>query len=256
MSDEADEVSDARAYYRKILPFYRKEAVSRAHLDFWRAMARRLRPRRILEIGSGLGRITAELSRVAPSVGIDVSIEMLSEAARGSRGLFVAADARRPAFRPVFDLILAPGDPFSHLTRLEDRRRALRAVARQLAPGGRFVLEGLYRRRHEVAYPRRRIRHDAGVLEIEETWLPVGAGDLWHARYRYVDRRRGGAPAILSAAFVARAWSPRTLRGEFSACGLRVLRVLGDFDGRPFREDAKRLIVLAVTATASGPEPD
>ncbi len=244
------DVQDVRAYYRRILPFYRLESVARSHLDFWRAMARRIRPRRVLEIGSGLGRITAELSRIAPCIGIDVSLEMLFEAGGPGRGLFVAADARRPAFGPAFDLIVAPGDPLSHLTRLRDRRRALRAVARQLSPGGRFVLEGLYRKRHEVAFPQRRIPHGAGVLEVDEAWFPVGSGDLWHARYRYLNRSRRGGAQRLSAAFLARAWNVRTLSEEFAACGLRVLDILGDFDGRPFREDAKRLLVVATGGTA------
>jgi SAM-dependent methyltransferase len=245
MTDDHAEISDARAYYRKIIRFYRKESVSRAHLDFWRTLARRLRPARILELGSGLGRITAELSRVAPSFGIDVSIEMLLEAQRPDRARFVAADARRAAFGPVFDLIVAPGDPFSHLTTLEDRRRALRAVARQLTPNGRFVLEGLHRKRHETAFPQRRIRYAEGVLEIDESWFPFGMSDLWHARYRYRDRRRDGSEERLSAAFLARAWNRGTIRAEFEACGLRMVSIWGDFDGRPVRADAKRIIVIA-----------
>jgi SAM-dependent methyltransferase len=247
MAPPASEISNAREYYRKILPFYTHESVARAHLAFWRTTARRLRPARILEIGSGLGRITAALAGVAPCVGIDVSLEMLGEARSARRrGLFVAADMRRPAFTDAFDLIVAPGDPFSHLTRLEDRRRALRAVVSQLAPGGHFVLEGLHRRRHEVAFPVRRIRHDGGTLAIEEAWFPAGVGDLWSARYRYVDRRSDGTTDALAAAFMARAWNRRTIRNEFAAVGLRIISLRGDFDGRPFRPGAPRLLVTAV----------
>jgi len=245
MASPSGEISSARAYYRKILPFYAKESVARAHLAFWRATARRLRPARILELGSGLGRITAALSDIAPCVGIDVSLEMLGDATRARRGRFVAADLRRPAFVAAFDLIVAPGDPFSHLTTLEDRRRALRAVAAQLTPGGHFVLDGLYRRRHEVAYPRRRVRHEAGVLEIDEAWFPAGVGDLWSARYRYVDRLRDGTTKTLSAAFMARAWNRRTIRAELEAVGLRVRSLRGDFDGRPLGAGARRLVVVA-----------
>ena len=73
-------VEDVRAYYRKILPYYEKESVARAHLSFWRGLAARSAPGRILELGSGLGRITCALSRRAPTVGIDVSHEMLGRA--------------------------------------------------------------------------------------------------------------------------------------------------------------------------------
>lgn len=249
--DDTAEISDALDYYRKILPFYEKESVGRAHLDFWRRLAQELEPRRILEIGAGLGRITAALTRVGSAVGLDVSLEMLSIASRrsGAGAWFVAGDARRTAFGPAFDLIVAPGDPFSHMPTLEDRRRALRAVARQLAPGGTFVLEGLYRRRNRIALPHRRIPHPDGVLSIEEAWFPIGRRDLWHARYRYRDERADGTDRVLAAAFLARAWNPGTIRGLFRECGLQIVAVWGDFDRRPFRRDSPRLLVTARRAS-------
>ncbi|HEY4228556.1 MAG TPA: class I SAM-dependent methyltransferase [Thermoanaerobaculia bacterium] len=246
VSPDGDEISSARDYYRRILPFYEKESVARAHLAFWRGVARSHPHRRILEIGAGLGRITAELARIGEAVGLDVSLEMLAAASRrAGRARFVAADARRPAFGGVFDLIVAPGDPISHMTTLADRRRALRAVARQLAPGGTFVLDGLYRRRNEVAMPRRRIPYAKGVLRIEETWFPIGHEDLWHARYRYDDRRDDGSECVRTAAFVARAWNPATIRDLFAEAGLEITETWGDFDRRPFRRDSSRLLVTA-----------
>lgn len=247
MESDASEISSARDYYRRILPFYEKESVAQAHLAFWRRVAETYPHRRILEIGAGLGRITAELARVGEAVGLDVSLEMLSAARRrAGSALFVAADARRPAFGAVFDLIVAPGDPISHMTTLADRRRTLRAVARQLAPGGVFVLDGLYRRRDEVAMPRRRIPHARGVLCIEERWIPIGRDELWHARYRYDDRRSDGSLLTETAAFLARAWNPATIGDLFAEAGLAIAETWGGYDGRPFHEDSsRRLLVTA-----------
>lgn len=76
----------------------------------------------------------------------------------------------------------------------------------------------------------------------------MGVGDLWSARYRYVDRLRDGTTSTVSAAFTARAWNRRTLREEFEAAGLRIRSLRGDFDGRPFRAGAPRLVVTAVKA--------
>ncbi len=175
---------------------------------------------------------------------------MLSEAARrrGKSGgaHFVAADMRRPLFPAAFDLIVAPGDPLSHLTRLSDRRQALSAVRRQLAPGGRFVIEGLYRRRGgEMVTPSRDVRHEGGVLRIDEAWSPVGVSDVWHARYRYRDRRHGKPDETLEAAMVARSWDPATIRPFFAECGFEIERLWGDFDERPFRRSASRLVAVA-----------
>jgi SAM-dependent methyltransferase len=246
--DDATEVSSARDYYRRILPFYEKESLARSHLDFWRRLAREIRPRRILEIGAGLGRITAALARVAPASGIDVSLEMLAEARRrggGSPVRFLAADARRVVFSCAFDLIVAPGDPLSHMTVLEDRRRTLRAVARQLSADGTFVMDGLYRHRQEIVSRKRRIRHADGVLSIEEAWIPIGSDDLWHARYRYRDDRRDGSVRKAGAAFRARAWDPATIESTFASCGLEIVDLWGGFDRSPFRRGSHRLIAVA-----------
>jgi SAM-dependent methyltransferase len=251
-----ERVEDVRAYYQKILPFYEKESIARAHLAFWRGFARRWRPARILEIGAGLGRITGALSRHAPSVGIDISLEMLERASRRlparSLARFVAADMRRAVFGCQFDLIVAPNDPFSHLTSAADRRQALCAVARQLSARGHFVLEGLYRGRKGFELPERKIRHESGVLSISETWLPLGAHQLWRARYFYRDRRPGEWERALSASFVGRAWDPRDIRRFFSSCGLAIEELWGDFDRRPFWRGARRIVVVARRVITKG----
>ena len=246
MRPDAD-VEDARAYYRKILPFYEKEAIAPAGLRFWRDLAARHRPGRILEIGSGLGRITRALSREAPAVGIDVSHEMLARASKARRSapraFFVAADMREAVFGCRFDLIVAPSDPFCHLTTLRDRRRALLAVAKQLSARGLFVVEGLYRRRGQE-YPTRRIPYRGGVLRIGEEWEPAGSRDRWRGRYRFRDTRPGRRPRTLDATFTARAWNPGEVRALFASCGLRVTHLWGDFDRSPFRPGMSRLIVV------------
>jgi SAM-dependent methyltransferase len=244
-----ESLGEVREYYGKILPFYEMESVARRHLGFWRSLARRWRPARILDVGAGLGRITGAVARNAPAIGIDISLEMLARARRrlepGSRARFVAADMRRVAFAGGFDLIIAASDPFSHLTSSADRRQALRAVAEQLSGHGHFVLEGLYRSRRIFEPPERRIRHAAGVLSISESWRPIGARQLWNARYLYRDRRGEGEETIVEASFVARAWNPAEIRRCFASCGLVIEELWGDFDLRPFSRAATRLVVVA-----------
>lgn len=245
-----------REYYGRILPFYELESVSRRDLGFWRSLVRRWRPERILDVGAGLGRITRAVAGDVPTIGIDISLEMLARARRRlapeSCARFVAADMRRAAFAGGFDLIIAASDPFSHLTSLADRRQALRAVAEQLSGDGRFVLEGLYRRRAVFEAPLRRIRHAAGVLSISESWRPVGNRELWKARYRYSDRPRKGDETRVEASFMARAWDPAEIRRFFASCGLAVEELWGDFDRRPFSGRARRLVVVARKSSRKG----
>jgi SAM-dependent methyltransferase len=245
-SESLDEV---RAYYDSIFPFYEKESVARAHLDFWRGLARQWRPARILEIGAGFGRITRALARYAPAIGIDISLPMLVHAARqcpsSSRARYVAADMRRLSFPCCFDLIVAPSDPFSHLLTAAERRQTLCRVAKLLSPSGRFVLEGLYRRARQPEARERRFRHADGVLTISESWQPVGRGQLWKATYRYLDRGRNRPDRAVKFSFTARAWEPSKLRRLFRSCGLKIENLWGDLEQRPFSGQVRRVVVVA-----------
>jgi len=256
-SESLDEV---RAYYDSIFPFYEKESIARAHLDFWRGLARQWRPARILEIGAGFGRITRALARHAPAIGIDISLPMLVHAARqlssSSCARFVAADMRRLSFPCCFDLIVAPSDPFSHLLTAAERRQALCRVAKLLSPSGRFVLEGLYRRARRQEERERQFRHPDGVLTISESWRPVGSRQLWHATYRYLDRGKNRPDRSVESSFTARAWEPPRLRRLFQSCGLRIEKLWGDLDQRSFGRDSRRIMVVARPLAEAGNNKD
>ncbi|MGH9367706.1 MAG: class I SAM-dependent methyltransferase [Thermoanaerobaculia bacterium] len=241
-------VRDPSSYYEDILPFYELETAGRDDLAFWKRVCRRWRPRRVLELGSGLGRVTAVLARNADWVtGIDISIPMLACAHRGpaaSRLHLAAADMRRLPFAGAFDLIVAPSDPFSHLTAAEDRRDTLTGVARILGSAGRFVLDGLYLCGHAPLVRRRRLAVPGGTLSIRESWNPIAGRDQWEARYRY-RLRTPSESREKSASFVARSWDPGEIVSLFRSCDLAVEELWGSFAGEEFTRQSLRLIVVA-----------
>jgi SAM-dependent methyltransferase len=235
-----------QSYYHKILPFYEEENEQRADLEFWRDVVARRKPQSVLELGAGSGRVTVELVDLAPVVALDLSVEMLRHAstrlaARSRATLFtptlVVADMRGFAFSRRFDLILAPNDPFSHLTLDWERQATLRAIARHLAPGGRLVIEGLYRpERKRVDVPERRV----GTVSVRESWIPMAREHCWRACYFY---QRG--EKHMAAQFVARSWSLRDVNALFRCCDLELQEIWGDFEGHPFTPDAERIILMA-----------
>jgi trans-aconitate 2-methyltransferase len=100
---------------------------------------------RILDVGCGDGRMTAELARRVPNglvLGVDSSPEMIRHS-RESRPEVGAAnlefrelDARRLNFSAMFDLVFSN----AALHWVDDHPAFLRGAARALKPGGRLVV--------------------------------------------------------------------------------------------------------------------
>lgn len=101
---------------------------------------------RVLDIGCGDGKVTAELAARVPRgavLGIDPSQRMI-EFAQGHFGpdqtpnlRFEVGDARTLAFREEFDLVVS----FNALHWAREHDQVLRGIRQALKPGGRAVLE-------------------------------------------------------------------------------------------------------------------
>ena len=124
--------------------------------DFWegrgrdyedaveRAVLARLLPergRRLLEVGAGFGRISAEYRMYRQVVLLDYSLEQLRYARQrlgDERYVYVAADAYRLPFQPgVFDCATM----IRVIHHFEDVATVLTQVRDSLCAGGRFILE-------------------------------------------------------------------------------------------------------------------
>jgi SAM-dependent methyltransferase len=101
----------------------------------------------VLELGVGTGRIAVPIALAGiPVVGVDLSEGMLAVARERAAAAGVEVDLRHGDMRdpPVegrFPLVLCPFRSLLHMETADDRRAALRAVARHLEPAGRFVFD-------------------------------------------------------------------------------------------------------------------
>ena len=122
--------------------------------QYFARLLARLRPRRVLELGCGSGRVTFTLAAALPKtaiVGVDSSIEMLGKAAAAhdaaqssvrGRVSFVKGDMRDwPGAGDAFDAVVIACCSVSHLLTLDDRRHAWATAFRLLRPGGVFILD-------------------------------------------------------------------------------------------------------------------
>lgn len=125
---------DAGTYHR----------LSGPQLAWGRTIAARLSPaegERILDLGCGTGRLTAELADAFPRVrfvGADLSQGMLEEARRSSTGVaYVRADATALPVAGAFDAVFSA----AAFHWVPDHPRLFREIHRALKPGGRLLAQ-------------------------------------------------------------------------------------------------------------------
>ncbi len=122
---------------------------------------------RILDLGCGDGKITAEIAARVPAgsvLGVDPSRDMIAFASshfgapRQANLAFAVADARRLPFRGEFDLVVS----FNALHWVPEQSAALASIHQALKPGGkallRFVPQGQRQCLEDVI---EEVRHDA-----------------------------------------------------------------------------------------------
>jgi ubiquinone/menaquinone biosynthesis C-methylase UbiE len=121
---------------------------------FFARLLARVRPRRVLELACGSGRVTFSLAAALPMaeiVGVDSSVDMLAQAATAreaaaplvrERVSLVEGDMRNwRGTRGIFDAVVIACCSISHLLTLDDRRRTWGTAFRLLRPGGVFMLD-------------------------------------------------------------------------------------------------------------------
>jgi SAM-dependent methyltransferase len=201
-------------------------------------------PARVLDAGCGAGRHSRMLARAGFRVaGLDRSAELLAEAARtgspeaGPGPLFLRGDLEALPFRGHFDWVLSLFTSFGYAPEDAVNERIFRGLLEMVAPQGRLVLDYLnpaHLRATLVPESRRRVgdwdvverRHLDPARNMVVKEIHFGPGDA--APRRVVEAVKLYEPAW----FLER--SPGfTLRAH-----------LGSVDGRPWKTDSERSLLL------------
>jgi len=183
----------------------------------------------VLELGVGTARIAVPVAAAGVEVvGIDLSQGML-EVARERAALagveidLRPGDMREPPVEGTFPLVLIPFRSLLHMETDPDRRAALRAVARLLAPGGRFVFDVFTPAADDIADTHARwLEREPGIWERAD-WNEV-------TRTLVLRVRGDGAESEMSLAWLSVAEWKELLRDE----GYVVDAVYGWFDRSPW----------------------
>ncbi|QGV82034.1 class I SAM-dependent methyltransferase [Streptomyces ficellus] len=201
---------------------------------------------RVLDLACGPGVFTVPLARRGFRVtGVDLSPAMLDRARKAAADTgvspeYVRADAREFTRAGAFDVVLNMFTSFGYFEDPADNARVLRAMRTCLAPGGTLVLDlagkELLARKVE---PPKVVRRGEDLLVQTDTVL-----DDW-ARLRS-DWVLVRGDRVTRASLVWFVYSAVELRAMAEEAGFGRVEVFGGFDGRPYDQDAERLVLRAV----------
>jgi ubiquinone/menaquinone biosynthesis C-methylase UbiE len=219
----------------------------------------------VLELGVGTGRVALRLARAGFHVtGVDISQQMLAQARRrlerqrdltGSVRL-VQGDMANLRVRGRFRTVLVPFRAFHHLYTIERQLAALRAIRGRLRDDGIAVIDLLHPDLSEfkstqgklhVSYERKHPRR--GTRIVQRFRLSCD----WPHQMLYIDyiwdEYRGRRRLSRDHAPMRWRWFHRyEFEHLLARSRLRVVRVLGGFDRRPYDTSAEEMIFLAARA--------
>ncbi len=217
----------------------------------------------VLELGAGTGRVTAHLAKAGFEVtGVDVAGLMLERArqrmarlgAAGKRVQLVQGDMAALDVRGRFRTVIASFRSFHHLHTIDRQLAALTAMRGKLAPEGLIVID-LFRpdlvafaeseRGLAVAYERKLPKSDDRVVQrfrVKCDWVRQLA-DIDY----YWDVYRGSRRISRDHAPMRWRWFHRyEFEHLLARAKLRVVRLVGDFEGSPFDETSDEMIFFAM----------
>ena len=209
----------------------------------------------VLELMSGTGRVSIPLAQAGADLTcVDSSPEMLAYLRQKSyqQGVdlqIVQADVTQIDLGRTFDLVLLPFNSFAEITDPAAQRKALNAIRRHLAPGGKFILtlhnppvrlqtvgQGL-KLRSKLAEPDRTI-----LLWSEEEYDPASqlvSGmqfvEVYDASGVLVEKR-----FVELSFFLHR---PAELEALLAQAGFTIAARFGDYQRSPFEPETSPFVI-------------
>ena len=221
----------------------------------------------VLELGAGTGRITLPIAEAGIRVAaLDLDAGMLDTLRQkvvclpvdtAARVSVHHGDMRSFTLGESFKLIIIPFRAFLHNITRDDQLAALRRASAHLEPGGELALNVFH---PSLEFMAANAGAYAGVWRWRETQKLDGGGFVVYSdatRYNTVHQRL--VSMIRTEEFAADGELQRTdmmhlelaylypsdIASLLDESGFELLRVSGDFHGRPFERDSDELVVEA-----------
>ena len=203
-------------------------------------------PAAVLDLGCGPGRHALEFARRGYVVtGVDRTAVYLAEARRRARdaGLevtWIEADLRTFHAGQPFDLVLNLYTAFGYFEPPDQNLAVLRNALEALRPGGRLVLELAGKEiLARIFRERSWVQDEAGVIMVEERKVERDWSMMNNLWIKLDGERRQ------EYRFSHWIYSAAELRAMLGAVGFATVDIYGDMQGRPYDQEATRLVAVA-----------
>jgi SAM-dependent methyltransferase len=219
---------------------------------------------RVLEIGSGTGRVLIPVARLGKAItGVDSSPRMLDQCraslerekrAVRDRVTLVQADMRDLDLDARFSLITIPFRPFQHLIAVSDQIAVLKGIHRHLEPGGRLVFDVFNPNIRYLIEDRTEEREDTAEVDLPDNRsfrrtariAAVHTVEQYsEAELIYYVRGADGITQRLVHGFLMRWYWRYELDHLLARCNFRVKAVFGDFNRSPLTDESPEMIFIA-----------
>jgi SAM-dependent methyltransferase len=202
-------------------------------------------PPAVLDLACGIGRHSVELARRGFRVtGVDRTRLYLQRAIRQAREEtldieFVREDMRRFRRPGAFEAAINLFTSFGYFPDPADDRSVAENVHASLKPGGAFVLDLMGKEVLARIFRERDWHREEGFVVMEERWV--------RQSWSWIESRwtilRAGRRTEIDLSH--RLYSAVELEGLLLAVGFGSVEIYGDLDGRPYDQNARRLVAVA-----------
>ena len=221
----------------------------------------------VLELGCGSGRLLLPLAQAGyTAVGVDSSEEMLAQARQrfavpnlGYQPRLILGDMSTLELSQRFGLVVIPYNTFMHLS-TPQMRATLRRVREwlggngRLANGGRLFIDLINPLPFQNLADEETFTPETTLFDAENNREIVQssrfhvdeAAQLLHVTWVFESGKTENKP--LSSSTFLQSYHylfPHQIEMMLKQAGLRLKKLLGDYDGSPFSEESERLLILA-----------
>jgi len=236
-------------------------------------LIRARRPKRVLELGAGSGRLAIPLARVGAResfdvVGLEPAEEMRNAAAQKlesetdqvrKRLTLEAGDMRSWRAAKPFEVIVCADSSVSHLLTLEDQLATWRTAFRNLRPDGLFIVDIVMPQIFAYADSMQTPPRSIVEIDLDAADPETGTRLLRYKTTRYqpheqrasirflYDKFTAGSteqPVRSVSDFESHVYFPRELQLLYLCAGFVVDAVFGDYRPRPLRETSRQMIAV------------